>query len=166
MKKLLFLGLLLPLMAWSQNDFETRYFTIDAESLPEIPEVAFIPKKQQLENTGTLTLEKTPTFNSVLDAYKISTDNYWQPVDMTVALGGSTVNYSDPSLRLKKLQEKQFGFTITGNGGRSSFEFSDGQTTVRNNVYQEQRPFYIHQNNQPRYYRNPFYFQEVTPIRN
>ena len=56
-----------------------------------------------------MTLAKTPTFNSVLDAYKISSDNYWQPVDMAVALGGSTVNYSDPSLRLKKLQEKQFG---------------------------------------------------------
>ncbi|MGJ8665769.1 MAG: hypothetical protein ACSHW7_05340 [Patiriisocius sp.] len=165
MKKL-FLFLLFPLMAWSQNDFETRYFTIDAESLPDVPEVTFIPKTQNTETKGTMTLEKTPTFNSVLDAYKISSENYWQPVDMTVALGGSTVNYSDPSLRLKKLQEKQFGFTITGNGGNSSFEFSDGQTTVRNSVYREQRPFYIFQSDQPRYYRNPYFFQDTTPIRN
>ncbi|MFT6126662.1 MAG: hypothetical protein ACJAVA_001139, partial [Flavobacteriaceae bacterium] len=37
MKKYLVLLLLtIPLLSWAQFDFETRYFTIDATSLPEV----------------------------------------------------------------------------------------------------------------------------------
>ena len=56
-----------------------------------------------------------------------------------------------------RLQEKQFGFSIQGNGGNTSFEFGDGQTRVRNDVYKDQStPFLLNGYQRPYYRTNPF----------
>mgnify|MGYP000329873804 CR=1 FL=1 len=53
--------------------------------------------------------------------------------------------------------EKQFGISIQGNGGNTSFEFGDNQTRVRNDVYKEQgMPFLQNRYQRPYYRANPF----------
>ena len=85
------------------------------------------------------------------------TSNYWQPVDIAQAMTSSTIAYNNSQFDTSKLKEKQFGFSIQGNGGNTSFEFSDGKTRVRNDVYKEQgMPFLQNRYQRPYNTINPF----------
>lgn len=132
MKKIIcIVVLLLPLLASAQFDFDTRYFTINATSLPDVPFIddTFQITKSSSEKTGTFTLASTPTFAATLNAIKISSDNYWQPVDMMNAVTVST-NYVDKTLSIAPVDSNRFGF---------SGYTSDASSKVKNTVYTEVR---------------------------
>jgi hypothetical protein len=154
----------IPLLSFSQNDFETRYFTIDATSLEELPSIPSILDTMP-ETKGSFTLGEAPSYQDALNANSININNYWQPVDIASAMTSKTITYSNKKFSTSKLQEKQFGISISGNGGNTTFDFSDGQTQVRNEVYQEQRtPFLLNPYNQQQTYynRNPFRVNRST----
>lgn len=119
MKKIgLILLLLLPLLASAQYDFETRYFTIEATSLPEI------------EDLTTFSLETAPKFFGKVPTFKMNLENYRQPVNMGVAVLESQ-NFVESSLALDL--NSDYGFATKGQ------YISDGKTTVKNLVYKESR---------------------------
>jgi hypothetical protein len=146
---------LIPFLSFSQNDFETRYYVINAESLPEPPSIPSIldeiPKKK-----GSFTLGDAPTYLNVRNANSINTTNYWQPVDIASAMQSNTISYSNKQFNVSRLQQKQFGFSVTGNGGSTNFEFSDGETRVTNQVYQQQLSPLVLDPYQPYFRRNPY----------
>jgi hypothetical protein len=148
----------IPCLSFAQNDFETRYFTINATSLPDMSGIPSILDILPKTTKGSFTLGEAPTYQNALNTNTINTHNYWQPVDIGLAMNSNTITYSNTQFNASKLQEKQFGFSISGNGGVTSFEFSDGETKVRNDVYKEQgAPFLINSYQQRPYYRrNPF----------
>ncbi|GHC58163.1 hypothetical protein SAMN05421855_104144 [Ulvibacter litoralis] len=122
---------LLPLLASAQFDFDTRYFTINATSLPDVPQINedFQVKRSPSEKAGTFTLENTPTFAATLNAIKISATNYWEPVNMMDAVTVST-NYLDKTLSIAPVDSNRFGF---------SGYTSDASSKVKNTVYSEVR---------------------------
>ncbi|MDT0556607.1 hypothetical protein [Patiriisocius hiemis] len=130
MKKLLFLFVFIPFTGFSQLDFETRYFTIDAESLPLI------------EDLATFSLTTSPTmFDSQLPTFKMNEENYRTPVNMTEALA-ERQNYITKKWDGKtKATPKGLSFSFSVNGSNSR----NGTTNygVKNSVYQEQRPVYF-----------------------
>lgn len=132
MKKIICIVLLfIPLVASAQFDFDTRYFTINATSLPDVPLIdeTFQITKSPQEKTGTFTLANTPTFSATRNAIKISSDNYWQPVNMMDAVSIST-NYMDKTLSVAPIDSNRFGF---------SGYTADASSKVKNTVYMEVR---------------------------
>lgn len=130
MKKLLFSLLFIPFSMFSQLDFETRYFTIDAESLPLI------------EDLATFSLITSPTlFDSQLPTFKMNEDNYRTPVNMTEALAKRQSYITKKWDGKAKATPKglTFSFSVNGNNSRN------GTTNygLKNAVYQEQRPVYF-----------------------
>jgi hypothetical protein len=130
MKKLLFSLLFIPFSMFSQLDFETRYFTIDAESLPLI------------EDLATFSLITSPTlFDSQLPTFKMNEDNYRTPVNMTEALAKRQSYITKKWDGKAKATPKglTFYFSVNGNNSRN------GTTNygLKNAVYQEQRPVYF-----------------------
>lgn len=158
MKQFIYIVLLVPIFMIGQNDFETRYFTINATSLPEAPEMIQILKEEN-PIKGSYTLGASPSYEKARSSFSINATNYWQPVDMAAALKSTYSDFTDPSVITQKVQEKQFGVTISGNGGNTSFDFGDGKTRVRNSVYQEQRPFILAEPGD-RFYRNSSYLYQ------
>jgi hypothetical protein len=158
-----YIFLLISFVSFSQNDFDSRYYTIDGESLPEIPQIPTLlmelNKSKNIIN-GSFTLGASPSYQETRNTFTISSSNYWQPVDMTQALASKKVPYDNSQFKVQQLQKKQFGFSVSGNGGETSFDFGDGETRVQNSTYQnQQRPFYIEEPQRrafrPRAY--PFY---------
>ncbi|MBX2827377.1 MAG: hypothetical protein KTR22_04410 [Flavobacteriaceae bacterium] len=125
MKKLCYILFLLPILAWSQYDFETRYFTIDATSLPSMPD----------EFSLNLDFEGTPNFErkTMKDFFKVTVENYYQPVAMSEAYS-ETLQYRNSDITAEDLQA-QYGRV---SGGTAQYG-ADGATKVKNVVYKEQR---------------------------
>ncbi|GAB5400255.1 MAG: hypothetical protein Aureis2KO_18400 [Aureisphaera sp.] len=125
MKKLCLLLLLLPVLGWGQYDFETRYFKIDATSLPGISE----------EYTLNLDFESAPNFQNknIKDFFKVTVENYYEPVSMSEAYS-ETLQYRNNNVDVEQLQAQYGG----ASGGTAQYG-ADGATKVRNTVYKEQR---------------------------
>jgi hypothetical protein len=128
-KKFLFLILILPLTLFAQYDFDTRYFTINANSLPEAPTLNAAPLTldMPIENKATFTLDQIPTFNETLNSFRISASNYREPVDMMSVLNTKS-NYVDKTLDIVPVDSNRFGF--------SGYN-ADKSSKVKNTVYTE-----------------------------
>lgn len=132
MKKLTYIILFLaPCLALGQYDFDTRYFTIDETSLPEVPNYDTMLELGPLteQAASTFTLDNTPTFEATLRSLRISSSNYWEPVDMRTAVGSSET-YIDTNLNISPLKNRSYEM-----GSYSA----DGATKVKNTVYTEVR---------------------------
>ena len=116
--------LFFPLIAIGQYDFDTRYFTIDAESLPDVPEINSI--KLERKSVNTPNIQKFSDFN------RVTSTNYWEAVDMAAALQQKE-SYKRSDVSVKALNQKYSVF-----GGGTEYE-KDGSTKVNNTVYKEQR---------------------------
>lgn len=128
MKRLSYLLFFLPLALCAQYDFETRYFTIDEASLPVVPEISYL--EAQFSSTKNFEIRSLSDFN------KVTSNNYWEAVDMSVALE-KRENYSKATFDTKVLQQK-----FSAYGGNAQYR-ADGSTKVVNTVYKEQRGLYI-----------------------
>ncbi|RMA58911.1 hypothetical protein BXY75_2293 [Ulvibacter antarcticus] len=130
-KQLLLLLMMLPILAIGQYDFDTRYFTINATSLTEAPSFDPILKTLEgsVENSSTFTLDATPTFAETLNSLRISSTNYWEPVDMMNAVT-TTTSYITKTLEVEPKDSNRFGFS-----GYSA----DASSKVKNTVYVEVR---------------------------
>ena len=144
-------------ISFSQNDFETRYYTIGPTSLVVPTSIESVIDEMPDKINSSFTLGEAPSYQNTLNTNAISPSNYWQPVDIAMAMASNTIAYNNSQFDTSRLKEKQFGFSIQGNGGNTSFEFSDGQTRVRNDVYKEQgMPFLQNRYQRPYYRTNPF----------
>lgn len=125
--------ILLPVIATGQYDFETRYFTMTAESLPETKELSSFD--YDFGEQRSFKKMRITDFN------KVTANNYWQPVDMMTALEEKSTLTDQPSVNLPKLNQKEFGFSFSVNGSNSF----DGTTShgVRNTVYKEARSVFF-----------------------
>ena len=145
MKFFLFsLLIFLPLLLTAQADFETRYFKIDATSLPDVEELP------------SFTLKSAPTlFDKKLPTFDITTNNYWQPVTMEEVVSqkefsatNQIENKNFEAPRFFERKEKKT-FSVT-----TQYE-TEGSTRVRNEVY---KPYggldYISRYNNFNPYRN------------
>ncbi|MEZ4874742.1 MAG: hypothetical protein R2793_04660 [Flavobacteriaceae bacterium] len=125
MKKSFFIFILLPLATWAQYDFESRYFTITAESLPEVPELSAFDI-----NFGS---KRDFSIRSLSDFNKVTSSNYWQAVDMAAAIEKQEQYKTNNSYNVEALQQKYSAI-----GGNAPYA-ADGSTKVTNFVYKEQR---------------------------
>jgi hypothetical protein len=130
-KLICLLLILMPSLLVAQYDFDTRYFTINAESLPEAPQFSksFGLSNDAKESAGTFTLDATPTFSATLNSLKINSSNYWEPVDMMNAVS-VTNNYVSTNLNVAPIKAGNFGFAVYT---------SDNSSKVKNTVYAEVR---------------------------
>jgi len=130
---MLFLLVLLPALAVSQYDLETRYFSMSDESLPKTEELSAF----DIDFGETRSFKKM----HITDFNKVTSNNYWQAVDMMTALEDDSSYLQQPSVNLPKLNQKEFGFSVSVNGSNSF----DGTSShgVRNTVYQESRSVYF-----------------------
>ena len=136
-KRVLFLLIMLPLFSYGQFDFDTRYFTINATSLPEVPQFELMPKfgstlslsDKNEPKSGSYYLDNTPTFAATLNSFKMSSSNYWQPVDMMSAVSNST-NRMPSNMDISNLRPENYG----------NYSYSkDASSKVKNSVYVEMR---------------------------
>ncbi|MCT8341077.1 hypothetical protein MG296_13510 [Flavobacteriaceae bacterium TK19130] len=133
----------------AQSDFETRYFTISAESLPELEEI----------DPDFLSLKDEFSFKKKLASFGITQDNYWQPVNM-MAAGEESDFVNDSEIEITPLNARIYGFV-----GFSGYN-DDKLTKVRNKVYEEQRSPFLYNPYDPwrtrssfrPYRRSPFHF--------
>jgi len=130
-RKLYILALLIPFSLLGQYDFETRYITINATSLPETEELGAL--YYNFSDTG---FRKKTTFKELLG---ITADNYWQAVDMMSALEQKESGPVQPSINLPVFSQKEYGFSVSVNGS-NSFNGTRSNGSVRNTVYREMRP--------------------------
>ncbi len=111
---LLFLISLSPSYVVAQRDFEKRFFTIDATSLPEVESLSRVSLKKENAFTSQFTL---PDF-------KQKNNTYWQAVDMVSATKNqknfSAYKYPVPTLNGYELIPDEY--------------ISDGKTRVKNTV--------------------------------
>jgi hypothetical protein len=126
-----FLFFVLPSIVVAQYDFDTRYFTVNSQSLPEAPQFnnSFQLSKSSEETKGTFSLDATPTFKATLNSLRISSSNFWEPVNMMNAVS-ATKSYVSTSLKVDPLKTQNFGFAVYS---------SDGSSKVKNTVYAEVR---------------------------
>lgn len=116
MKKFVFIILFLfPIFSWSQFDFETRYFTIDATSLPE---VNVLEAFTEINSNSFLT--KLPDF-------KMNDSNYQKEVNMGEVLYDSE-KFVNSNYQVKAIDAKNFGFST------AQYE-ADASSAVKNIVY-------------------------------
>lgn len=115
-----FIIFLVPTAVFSQTDFNTRYFTITSESLPEIQDIS------------TFKLYTAPFVKRSIKDFQMNADNYRQTVDMTSVVNEDFVN-SPQNVDLKTIQSQYFSF------GNTPAYVSDGSTKVKNTVYKEMR---------------------------
>ena len=108
----------------AQYDFESRYFTISSESLPDIPELSAFEI-----DFGT---KRDFSIRNITDFNKVTSNNYWEAVDMSAAIEKQEKFKSNSNYNVKALQQK---FAVSGNQQYSA----DGSTKVTNFVYKEQR---------------------------
>ncbi len=122
MKKALFILFFLPLLSFGQNDLESRYFTINENSLPSVEELTII----------NYDLPKINKKVDIRDFANLNVDNYRTKVDMVGALASE--NRQAPSfVDIKEIQSE-----FTGFGADKNYR-SDGKTRVTNTVYNEMR---------------------------
>lgn len=114
-KCLVLLVMFSPFFVSAQYDFETRYFTMDESSLPEV----------NVLNTFTETNRNS--FLTKLPDFKISKDNYWKEVDMRSTLVASE-SFVNSESKIKAIAFKKFGFSTT------PYE-ADASSAVKNIVY-------------------------------
>lgn len=124
MKNWRFILFLFPALVFGQYDFETRYFTMDAKALPEVPEISSF--QLNWKAPAAFEIKKFSDFNQV------TSNNYWEAVDMAAALAEKE-SYKKAEVKVKALQQK-----FSPYGGTAQYE-RDGSTKVRNTVYKEQR---------------------------
>lgn len=132
MKKLVLLALLMaPLFAFSQYDFETRYFTITADALPDV------------EKETLVTFSQTPSFTSKPNAFKMNRYNYRIPVDMSAVVAQNT-EYVTPNTNIAPvIESKSYGFSVSVRGSNSFDGLSTRGSRVKNIVYQEMRGLFV-----------------------
>ncbi|MCZ6594052.1 MAG: hypothetical protein O6943_03960 [Bacteroidetes bacterium] len=111
MKLLSYILIFLPALAVGQFDFDTRYFTIDSESLPDMPEIS----------TLDMDFVETPSFQKkrISDFTKVTAKNYWQAVDMASVLEKERKMLDYSPINLPVLDQKEFGFSFFVNGSNS-----------------------------------------------
>ena len=114
-KYVVFTLLLLPLLSWSQYDFETRYFTIDETSLPEVNVL------------DTFTETNSNSFLTKLPEFKMNNDNYQKEVNMGEVVYDSE-KFVNSKYQVKAIDAKNFGFST------SQYE-ADASSAVKNIVY-------------------------------
>lgn len=138
MKYLLLGLLLLPLLSWGQNDFNSRYFTITATTQTELPTPALSAFQKKVRTS----IYKKSMFSDFTNQ-QVTAQNYWQPVDMV-----ATSENRQPGSRVS-LERLQSGF-----GTKQVYGYrTDGKTRVRNEVYLDQQ------------YYSPIY-NPYSPFRN
>lgn len=123
MKKWLFLLVLSPWVLSAQYDFDSRYFTINSESLPEIEELT----------SSSFTLDKAPLLPTKLKTFQMNAENYRQPVDMATVVNENQ-RYVQRKVDVLPMQLKVLGIK-TG----SRIYQADGSSGVKNIVYKEVR---------------------------
>lgn len=133
MKRLVYLFLFFPVLAFSQYDFDTRYFVMDDASLTAPP--------SYLDYSALF--NETPAFQkkTLHDFVKVTVANYYQPVAMTDAVSQNGELQQYTPINLPSLQQKEFGFSFSV-GGRNSFD-GTSKNGIRNTVYREMRPAYF-----------------------
>ena len=82
-------------MSFSQNDFETRYYTINANSLIIPPSIKSVIDEMPDKINTSFTLGEAPSYQNTLNTNAISTSNYWQSVDIAMAMASNTVAYNN-----------------------------------------------------------------------
>lgn len=127
MKNYFFILVFLPLSVCAQYDFDSRYFTIDATSLSEVPELSAF--EIDFGSKRDFSIRKITDFNRVTE------NNYWQAVDMAAAIEKKESYKSNNNYNVEALQRQYYGFSGTSN---AQYE-ADGSTKVTNFVYREQR---------------------------
>ncbi len=127
MKRILlsFLVLLPSLVLGQLDGMETRFIRITNESLPEVPP---LPRFQN--PAGDIDFRKR------LQSFKVTAENYQQPVDMLAAVE-RTGMFSSTKIELDPISAKAYGLT-----GFPQYQ-ADGATVVRNTVYKEMRGLYL-----------------------
>lgn len=123
MKKAIYLLFLFPLVVGAQYDFDTRYFTINASSLPEIEDLS----------ASSFSLEKEPFIMDKLRTFQMNAENYRQPIDMVTAINDSQ-RFIERSAYPASIQQQLYGFSVSAGAYQS-----DGTTTVKNIAYKEMR---------------------------
>lgn len=115
--------ILCPWLGLAQYDFDSRYFTIDAESLPEIEDLT----------ASSFTLNKAPLLPAKLKTFQMNAENYRQPVDM------ATVVNENQKFVQRKVDVLPLQFKALGIKPGNSIYQSDGSSGVKNIVYKEVR---------------------------
>lgn len=123
MSKWIFILVLCPWVGLAQYDFDSRYFTINAESLPEIEDLT----------SSSFTLNKAPLLATKLKTFQMNAENYRQPVDMAAVVNDNQ-KFIQRKVDVLPLQLKALGIK-PGNG----LYQSDGSSGVKNIVYKEVR---------------------------
>lgn len=130
MKKLLFLFLFLPLLASAQLDFESNKGKLNFVSLPEVENIFDSP----LQGNDYFVKK----YSRKLPSFKLSKENYRQPVSMSEAFAASQT-YAESNLK-PTINVKALGIS----GGNSNYS-SDSSTKVKNAVYKDASSgFYFH----------------------
>ena len=114
-KYFLYIVLFIPILTWAQYDFETRYFTIGENSLPEV---------NVLE---TFTEVNNNSFLTKLPDFKMNNDNFQKEVNMGEVLYDSE-KYVNSNYQVKALETKNYGFST------AQYE-DDASSAVKNIVY-------------------------------
>lgn len=133
MKLLSYILIFLPVLAIGQFDFETRYFTIDSESLADMSELSSLDMEFVMK----------PSFQKrrISDFTRVTAKNYWQAVDMASVLEKESTKLDYSPINLPMLDQKEFGFSFSVNGSNSF----DGTSRygIRNIAYKEMRSIYF-----------------------
>lgn len=121
MKKGLYILLLVSGIAQAQLDFETRYFTINSESLPAM----------EVSEEFNFSIKRGPKLFSdlPLPSSKITAQNYWQPVNMMEVIEGEKT-FVDTKSQALSLNGIRYGITDASNASGSK---------LTNFVYKESR---------------------------
>jgi hypothetical protein len=131
MKIYSFLLFFLPCVVLAQYDFDSRYFTINASSLPEIGPVNDFTKSVSF--ASKFSLDAAPEIvNKTTPSFKLTTQNYRTPVDMATAVSQRT-RFIDTESEVTPIKAKTYGFT-----GYSGYN-ADKSSGVKNAVYKEQK---------------------------
>ncbi len=160
MKKLVFILFILPVLAIGQSDFDTQYFSIEATPSPEIKSLELVPYKVfgDRQNFGNISV-----FTPSLAPVSVSTNDYWQPVDMIEASTKDN-NFIDsrPTGNNPFAARLNSQFVQPGLQGPNRFKaYSDDEySRVNNSVYKSQTmPYYGNPYYGNPYYYNPYYRQ-------
>ena len=123
MRKGLFLLAMLPWMVSAQFDLDTRYFTINSESLPVIEDFS----------ESSFSLDNAPVLSKKIKTLRMTTENYRQPVEMATAIMDNQ-KFIQRKVDVVTLQQKFFG------NSNSKIPYNSvGTSGVKNIAYKEVR---------------------------
>lgn len=149
MRYLLLFLFLCPLLSLGQNDFDSRYFTIAATTITELPTPALSAFQKKVKTT----IYKKSLFSDFTNQ-QVTAQNFWQPVDMV-----ATTRNREPYTRVS-LERLQSGF-----GKKQGYSYqTDGKTRVRNEVYLDQQYYSPIYNPYGPFYRNNNFNPYGSPI--